>query len=232
MNLPPRITPRRISERYLGHNRAYVGQVFWATYFERDYVAGIATDKVPRSRYADPEFARRFAALLGRAAAPNLVVGRMNLRNQVLFDDGDEILIVDADGLPADVQVSDPTGTFMDYEHALTDHAERYARPVIVRLPHVDDPREFTEAYLAAFEQRLAWIQEEYRKRRRAFDTLFKHRRWDPGGSFAYRWHRALQRLDEADAADVARAVRSCIRLPGDEPPAASPPDSAAGLTA
>ena len=50
MNLPPRIVTRKISERYRGARHEYEGQMIWSTYFERDYIVGIATDKIPRLR--------------------------------------------------------------------------------------------------------------------------------------------------------------------------------------
>ena len=136
----------------------------------------------------------------------------MNLRNQVLFDDGDEVVLSDAAGLPAEIVVADHTGTFTEYQHPLEEHAAAYAGPVNDRIAFVPERAAFAEAYLAAFAERLVWIQGEYRKRRRAFDTLFKHRRWDEGGSFAYRWVRVLQRLDRTDAAALTAAIRACIR--------------------
>ena len=78
MNLPTRVTAKRISERYVSVERRS-SFVIWSPYFERDYIRGIATDKVPPCRFEDEEFALRFARLLGRAAAPNMIVGRCDL---------------------------------------------------------------------------------------------------------------------------------------------------------
>ena len=64
----------------------------WSTYFQRDYIRGIASDKIPACRFEDPAYALQFARLLGRAAAPNMIVGRCDLNGQVLFDDGDEVV--------------------------------------------------------------------------------------------------------------------------------------------
>ena len=51
----------------------------------------------------------------------------------------------------------------------------------------------------------------EYRKRRRAFDNLFKHCRYDRAGSFAYRWECVLHRLDQTDVDKVIAAIRQQI---------------------
>lgn len=212
MNLPARITTRKITERYHGSRREYDGQMVWSTYFERDYVSGIATDKIPRSRYQNPRFALRLAALLGRTAAVNSIVGRMNLDNRILFDDGDEIVIEGAEGLPTDIVVADHTGAFVDYTSPLEAQAASYALPVERRAPFIPHAAEFADAYAESFLERFLHIQAEYRKRKRAFDTLFKHRRRDEHGSFAFRWERVLDRLNCTDGARLAAEIRAHIR--------------------
>jgi len=69
-------------------------------------------------------------------------------------------------------------------------------------------PRAFAERYLEALRHQFLQIQGDYRKRRRAFDTLFKHCKYDPAGSFAYRWERVLYRLDHTDVDEVIEAIR------------------------
>jgi hypothetical protein len=91
--------------------------------------------------------------------------------------------------------------------------AADYARPVNVRETFVPDARAFAEAYLAAFRDQFLHTQGDYRKRRRGFDTLFKHCRYDIGGSFAYRWECVLRRLDETNVDELLRAIHSHIRI-------------------
>lgn len=210
MNLPPRITTRKISEHYQGYR--YTGPI-WSTYLERDYLSGLASDKVPRSRFQHPEYALAFARLLGRAAAPNIIVGRMNLKEAVLFDDGDEILIEDFSGIPRELVVSDHTGAFTEYRHELADFASSYAAPITRRLSCFNDPRAVVDTYLTAFVERFSHIKEEYHRRQRAFDKLFKHRPRDEGGSFAYRWERTLERLNRTDPVGLAASIRRHIPL-------------------
>ncbi len=214
MNLPPRISTRKIAERYHGSRAEYEGQMIWSNYFERDYLPGIATDKIPRSRFQNPAYGLKFAELLGRAAAPNIIVGRMNLQNQVLFDDGDEVILESENGLPMEIIVSDHTGTFVDYTSKLEHHAASYANPINRRLPFLPYPRDVAAAYVGSLLERLVFIQQEYRKRKRAFDTLFKQRLRDERGSFAFRWEKVLDRLNRTDAATLADCIRRNIQIP------------------
>ena len=214
MHLPPHVQTRRISERYMGQNSRYHGQVYWTTYLERDYVGGRASDKLPDASYQNPEFNRRLARLLGDAAAVNLIVGRMRIdRATVLFDDGDEVILLDASGIPGSLAVSDHTGTFTNYDGDLTTNIEAYATPVNRRVSRMPNAGEFADIYLDAFVQRFDHIQLVYRERRRAFDSIFKHRPWDPGGSMAYRWFHVLKRMDAADPHHLAEIIRANIKL-------------------
>lgn len=216
MNLPRRVNMHRLSEVYNGKNVAYRGQLIWATYFERDYVYGIATDKLSKSKFSNAVYAERFARLLGRAAAPNIIVGRAYGKGQlVLFDDGDEVIIEDTDGLPQDLVVCDHSGAFDEYQRPLQDFAAEYARPINSRIQFVPDPRTFAEAYLDAFKEAFCRIQGDYRKRRRAFDKLFKHRPYNTEGSFAYRWECVLRRLDQTDPNALTEAIRQQITVLG-----------------
>ena len=214
MHLPPHVQTRRISERYMGQNSRYHGQVYWTTYLERDYVGGRASDKLADTAYQNPEFNRLLARLLGEAAAVNLIVGRMRTdQKSVLFDDGDEIIFLGAEGLPFMLAVSDHTGTFTNYEGDLMQNIEAYAQPVNRRAARMPNAAEFAENYLELFVQRFRHIQGTYRDRRRAFDSLFKHRPWDPGGSMAYRWFHVLKRLDAADPNQLVEAIRGHIKV-------------------
>jgi hypothetical protein len=213
MHLPQGVSMRRTRERYTGANREFHGQLLPVIYLERDYLNGLATDKLPLSKYLKPGYADRLAWLLGRAAAANLIVGRAQEgTRQVLFDDGDEVIMENpVSGLPDRLLVSDPSGAFADYQRSLMEAAEAYARPVNVRAGNTPDPREFAETYLEAFKAGFLHVQGDYRKYRRAYDTLFKHCRYDPAGSFAYRWECVLRRLDQTDVDAVVEAIRRNI---------------------
>ncbi len=211
MNLPARIAAKRISERYVGPRRDLCKAVIWSPYFERDFIRGMATDKIPPQRLADAAFASRLARLLGEAAAANMIVGRCDSQGRVVFDDGDEVVVENEGGLPVEIIVADQMGTFADYRTELEHFAAEYARPVNCRLSLLADPEEFASLYINAFIGRFARIQLEYRKRKRAFDTLFKHRPRDEAGSFAYRWECILDRLRRGSPQDLGNLIRGRI---------------------
>jgi hypothetical protein len=211
MKLTRRVVMRRLSEVYQGKNECYRGQVIRTTYFEREYLTGVATDKVPLETYSRPGYAKKLAALLGQAAATSLIVGRaLEEGTRPVFDDGDEV-VRDENGLPAEILIGDHSGAFGDYQGPFEPFIEHYAKPVNTRAKYVPEPEQFAETYLAAFREQFLHVQGDYRKRRRAFDTLFKHLVYDPGGSFAYRWECVLRRLDQADADKVVAAIRQKI---------------------
>jgi hypothetical protein len=212
MNLSRRVVMRRLVEPYRGANPRYHGKPIRTTYFERDYAEGIATDKLPMENYAKPGYAMKFAELLGRAAASSSIVGRsLEFGTRPVFDDGDEVVLEGADGLPREILLCDHSGAFGEYKDSLTMGATHYARPVNVRDKALPDSHEFALRYLLAFHDQFAQIQRDYRKRRRAFDTLFKHARYDPGGSFAYRWECVLQRLDQTNVDELVESIRQKI---------------------
>jgi hypothetical protein len=213
MNLTQQITAHKIPETYDGTQWGCRGITIWSTYFERQYIPGIATDKIPDCRFENPQYAIRFAALLGRAAAPNMIVGRCDLDKKVVFDDGDEVVQEDAEGLPETIVVTDQLGTFGDFELPLESFAKSYAEPVNRRLPLVRCKAEFAAAYLDAFLERFTHIQQEYFKRKRAFHSLFSHQRLDEKGNFRYRWEQVLKRLHQTDPKALTDAIRKHIQI-------------------
>ncbi len=213
MNIPRRITARKICERYSPPATGQNGYMIWSPYFERAYIHGIATDKMPRQRFQEPMFAQEFARLLGRTAASNIIVGRCDTDKKVLFDDGDEIVIVDGAGMPVEIVVADQTGTFCDFLRPLEVSARAYAEPILRRLDYLPDAEGFAQAYLGAFVERFACIQEKYRRRRRAFHTLFKTRPYDEQGCFAHRWKRVLERLDESEPQALAEVIQASLHV-------------------
>lgn len=210
MNIPHRVTTRKICERYLGPGQKPKSGMIWSPYFERGYIRGVATDKIPRQRYQDASFALGCARLLGRAAAADIILGRCDADHRILFDDGDEI-VTEKNGMPEEIVVADQTGTFHDFESPLQELAAAYADPVNRRLEYVPDPEAFARTYLAAFRERFACIQDKFRRRRRAYKTLFKTRPSGERGCFADRWEKVLDRLDQADAGELAEIIEASI---------------------
>lgn len=213
MNLSPKIQTRKLAERYSGRQRHLEGATIRSTYFQRDFIEGLSSDKMPPGKLRNADYAIKLAKLLGQAAAPNIIVGRCDTEGKLIFDDGDEVVIEDTAGLPEKIFVADHTGTFGDFRGDLRDLAPHYGVAVNRRLHHVPDLPSFAEAYLHAFVERFDQIQQEYRNQRKAFDTLFKHRKSDPGGNLAYRWECVLKRLSLANSRDLAEFIRRGIAL-------------------
>ena len=227
MNVARRVAMRRLSEVYKGKNLRFQGETIRTTYFEREYLHGVASDKVALEKYAHPGYAPKLAQLLGRAAASNMIVGRaLEGGKRPVFDDGDELVREDADGLPSEILVVDHSGAFGEYKLPLETFAPYYARPVNTRAKVVPSPQSFATAYLQAFLDEFLHIQGDYRKRRRAFDTLCKHCKYDPGGSFGFRWECVLRRLDETNPYTLVEAIRQRIWVLNRPTP--SPPELAA----
>ena len=225
MNLPTRLVMRRLVENYQGSNERYRGRIIHTTYFERAYLAGIATDKLPLERFAIPGYAHRFASQLGKAAASSMIMGRsLEQGKRPVFDDGDEVVREDEDGMPAEIMLGDHSGAFGEYKLPMEHFAAHYARPVNTRAKLISQPKDFALAYLEAFRRQFGHVQEDYRKRRRGFDGLFKHCKYDSAGSFAYRWECVLRRLDQTDVEQLLAAIRQHIWVLNPGKAEANPP--------
>jgi hypothetical protein len=218
MRLPARVHTRRMTEAYQGDRRECKNRRFPIIYFERDCLPGIPSNRISQRKLNDPRYALALARLLGRAAAPNLIVGRtlepLNEREPgvPLFDNGDEIVMEGADWLPQDIVLVDHSGAFADWRSSsLLPFAQSYAAPVNTRSELVAEPQAFAEEYLKAFQNEVQRIRDDYARRRNAFDGLFKHVPYDDQGSFACRWERILKRLVDTDIQALMLEIRRHI---------------------
>lgn len=216
MRLPPRMTIWRASESYEGLQDRYRGQFFPVVYYERDFLPGIPTNTLPDHKLRDPRYAESLARLLGRAAAPNLIIGRSRDRKKgqplgaVLFDDGDEIVVESPEGLPTELLLVDHGGAFADWTTpSLLPFANAYAQPVRQRAASVPEPKRFAEEYLNAFEAEFRRIQSDSIRPHRGFDRLFKHLIYHPKGSFRCRWEHVLLRLRNTNVPELVEAIRT-----------------------
>lgn len=211
MNLPRHIGYGHFAEKYRGNNQ-YNGVSLRTAYFVRSYVHGTASDKVPLAKYRNPAWAQKFAFLMGRAAALDLVVGRRNsITKDLLFDQNYEVVTTGADGMPEEIRITDHAGSFVDYERPLDAFVADYAAFATRRKAYVMEYPTFVAAYVEGFRRHLAETQAAYRARRRAFDNLFSDRPYDTNGSGAYRWACALRRLDACDPDALATALKAAI---------------------
>ncbi len=209
--VPERFDAKIVFHTYRGSNAKFRGTRIWTTYYERDFVYGSATDKIPKAQFQDADFAAYFAMLLGHVAASNLVVGRTTDAMKPIFDEGDEVLVFDAEKNPEQILVADHVGTFADYTSGLDTFAMAYARPINDRMSLVPDPAMFADTYVNSLVHRLEQLQREYRQNQRTFDGLFKHCRAGKG-TFRDRWEKVLGRMDRTDARHLGKCIRDAIR--------------------
>ncbi|MCL1919802.1 MAG: hypothetical protein FWG50_01795 [Kiritimatiellaeota bacterium] len=215
--LAERYDMKIIPDEYIWNERPeYVSRI-WVTYYERDFIEGLATDKVSTAQLQDPAFAIPFARLLGRAAAPNMIVGRTTAAKEekdceVIFDQGDEMLRLDDKGLPTAILVADHAGTFNAYKSPLLMFADAYARPVLSRLSKIPKPDQakFIASYLSSMEEQLVQMQEKYSRYRQGFDGLFRHSK-QAEESFADRWRHVLDRLWTTNMKAVVEKIGEAI---------------------
>ncbi len=212
MHLPPTMMPRTFRESVrtpdgMTHN-------VWTGYFERDYISGCATDKIPEGLYATEAFCQALARLLGQAAAPNLIVGRARVEGgATIFDDGDEVILLNAFHLPDRLILSEPTGSFVNYNRPYSETIADYAAAMNRRKHLIANFESAARTFVNSFEDELRRIQRVYRERRVGFDMLFRDRPMDVNGSIAYRWKCVLARLDAVDPRALAKELRSYINL-------------------
>ena len=87
-----------------------------AFFFDRQYVTGVVSDKIPVSWYKNPDFIENLACLLGLAASFTLVLGRVSFRTgKVFYDDGDELIQMGPNALPSRLIIIETTGSFTDW---------------------------------------------------------------------------------------------------------------------
>ena len=212
MHLPTSMLPRTYRETVCDrHGNCHN---IWTGYFEREYISGCATNKIPENFYASDAFCQCFFRLLGQAAAPNLIVGRAAVESgKTIFDDGDEVIVMNGLGLPERLVLSEPTGSFLNYRRPYTETIADYAQALNRRKHLIGNFEMIAQIYVNAFEDELARIQRTYREHRAGFDALFRDRQVDEIGSMAYRWRCVLQRLDAVNAHALAVHLRDYINF-------------------
>ncbi len=212
MHLPSIMIPRTFRETVRDHT-GYTHNV-WTGYFERDYIPGRATSKIPESFFASDAFTQAFFRLLGQAAAPNLIVGRATVEGgRTIFDDGDEVILLNAFQLPESLILSEPTGAFVNYARPYSETIADYANAVNKRKPYIGNFEAAANTFVNSFEDELARLQRIYRDSRKGFDMLFRDRPMDANGSIAYRWKCVLARLDAVNPRALSRQLRDYINF-------------------
>jgi len=97
----------------------------------RDYVFGMAVDKIPQDLYGRPEFVKQLCDFMGKEAAINFTMGRRNpYTKNVIYGDGDEVVEV-SDNAPNPqirrILLTDSSSILGDVDSAYTEFTPAYA---------------------------------------------------------------------------------------------------------
>ncbi len=212
MKLPPSLKVRRFIEIYHGVRAEFNNLVIHNAFYERDYVPGIATNRLTAKYFQNPkigaDFSVSFARMLGETAAPNLIVGRSTEGSvKPIFDDGDEVLQLDENGMPRRIIVSEQPGTFVYYNGGLENQIADYAVPIIKRAHIIPNYKQAAEAYVDGFLKSFRKIQRTAEQYRSTFDDLPDHN----DGSMFQKWHCVLDRLRDANPNALAESLHDAI---------------------
>lgn len=182
-------------------------------FFDRQYVPGIVTDKIPPARYGQPGFIVRLAGLLGQAATVSLILGRVCPRTgHVFFDDADEVIQFNGEGLPERLILAETTGSFTDWftraadilPHCLWHFSRHLAKARDQGIPHSE-----LHAAVTAFADAVLAEVERMRERLTAHPSLrnlFAGRSTEPG-SIRCRWEGILNRLESTNTEELRRLI-------------------------
>jgi hypothetical protein len=189
-------------------------------FMERPYVPGIVSDKIPAGRYAQPEFVVRLAGLLGVSAAISLIMGRACPRTgHIFFDDGDEVIQLDDQGLPRRLVLAETTGSFGDWTTPLTSNLTHCLSHLAAHLSLAgmedhghEEPTSAVGVFAEGLVMEIERMQRLLRNDPVRLRSLFSDRSEEPGG-IRHRWERILNRLESADTAELRRVVEESACL-------------------
>jgi hypothetical protein len=189
-------------------------------FFDRRYVPGMVTDKIRLAHYARKGFIVRLARLLGIAAAAGMVSGRASFRTgELFFDDGDEVVQLDAEGLPERLVICETTGSFTDWTTPIVDLLPQCLVRLAAHLEKArgkDISREDLESAIEAFTEALAAeierMQSLLSSRSAALRSLFDTRPLEPR-SVRARWESMLDRLEAADIRELQHVALNSPHL-------------------
>ncbi len=192
-------------------------------FFSRPYVPGMVSSRIPPHRYGG-EHKERFitglAGCLGHAALVSLALGRADVYlGTVHFDDGDEIVQLDAEGIPCRVVIAETTGSFADWWTPMKDLLPQ----CLVRVAqHLEKARAqgasaaalnaAAGAFAARFLEELTRTQELVRTARARLYALFADRQREPGG-IRFRWEHVLARIETTNAGELREVIETSPAL-------------------
>jgi len=187
-------------------------------FFERQYIAGIVTDKIPISCYKNPHFIENLSSLLGETAAFSLVLGRASpSTGKIFYDDGDEVIQLNSSSVPVRLIILETTGSFTDWTTPL--HA-MLPQCLIRFRAHLDravksgaSPRRIKTS-VAMFAAALCKKVSETKETASApnIRSLFNDRPPEQGG-IRDRWEGIIHRLETTDVKELRQYIADSPEL-------------------
>jgi PAS domain-containing protein len=189
-------------------------------FFERQYVTGVVSDKIPLSCYRTPDFIENLSCLLGLAAAFTLVLGRVSFRTgKVFFDDGDELIQLDSNSIPSRLVIIETTGSFTDWTTPIAEMLPKCLKRFRTHLEKAADSGvnlEVVERSVGTFAESLCNKINELREAVLApsseLRALFDDR--PPGqAGIRDRWEGIIHRQEDADVKSLRTSVLNSREL-------------------
>ena len=181
-----------------------------AFFFDRQYIQGVVTDKIPAYCYKKPNFIKGLAGLLGAAATFTLVLGRASPRTgKIFYDDGDELIQFNSRSMPVRLVIIETTGSFTDWTTPLLSllpqcltrfraHLDR-ALESGVPLPVIEGA---VAIFAEALRDKLHEIKEIAFAPSSKIRLLFSDRTLEQGG-IRHRWDGIIRRLKTTDVDEL-----------------------------
>ncbi len=188
-------------------------------YVDRQYVQGVASNKIPKEYFANPDFVKDLSYQLGKAAAANMILGRRHHETgEILFDDGDEIVQFwnENDEKKRKIRrivMADTTISFEDYERPITTQSRAYAEHLVriidkafLKKINDEDLRTISQYYYQGIREEFNRLKTRYKSRKDFLKHRFNNHR--EKGGFGYRWKKVLERLEVTYVEGVIEAIK------------------------
>lgn len=187
-----------------------------AFFFDRRYIPGIVTNKIPLSYYRKPEFIIDLARLLGAAAAFALILGRSSPRTgKIFYDDGDELIQFDSNWIPKRLVIIETTGSFNDWTTSIISMLPQCLQRFRIHLEKA--MQNGVSARLVAFAatafadalvEEVCRVKEVVAPPDSPVRLLFRDREAEPCG-IRNRWEGILRRLEATDTEELREYILS-----------------------
>jgi hypothetical protein len=189
-------------------------------FFDRQYVRGVASDKIPLVRYGQTGFISKLTGLLGVSAGISLALGRACPRTlRVYFDDGDEVIQFDEEGLPVNLVLVESTGSFTNWAAPMAEMLPDCLAHIAVHLERArgkgigrEELASAVGAFSCSLEAEINRLKQAAAAPSSGVWRLFEERTSEPG-SMRARWECILRRLERTDAAELRRFIEGSSQL-------------------